>query len=78
MKAGLPIYKIDCFREVLEESGFRLTSRQHLRELVPFVHHQEYKAKSFDFIVMGDSMQELDWEQQRNIQVVMGRSCWSW
>ena len=29
MKAGLPIYKIDCFREVLEESGFRLTSRQH-------------------------------------------------
>ena len=36
----------------------------------------KYEEKGFDVIV-GISMQELDWEQ-RNIQIVMGRGCWSW
>ena len=28
-------------------------------------------------VLMWDLMQELDWEQ-KNIQIVMGRGCWSW
>ena len=37
----------------------------------------KYGKKAFDVIVMGISMQELDWKQ-RNIQIVFGRGCWSW
>lgn len=41
MRAGVPINKIDCFRELLEEGGLRLTDSQNLRQLVPFIEQQE-------------------------------------
>ncbi len=39
MKAGVALEKIDCFR--VEENTYRLTGSQHLRELIPFIRHQE-------------------------------------
>ena len=43
MKAGIPIGKLDCLplRNLLEESGYRLTDTRHLLDLVPFVLQQE-------------------------------------
>ena len=32
MKAGVPLNKIDCFRELLEEEAFSLTSSRHLSD----------------------------------------------
>lgn len=41
MKSGMPIYKIDDLRSLLEESGFQLTGSQHLRELIPCILNRE-------------------------------------
>ncbi len=42
MKAGVALEKIDCFRGFLEENTYRLNAgSQHLRELIPFIRHQE-------------------------------------
>ena len=41
MMAGVPLDKIECFREVLEETSFRLSSCSNLHQLIPFVHQQE-------------------------------------
>ena len=41
MKAGIALEKVDCFRGFLEGNAYRLTGSQHLRELIPFIHHQE-------------------------------------
>ena len=43
LKAGVPIEKIDIFRDVLEENSLRLTCSQRMRELIPFVYQQEAK-----------------------------------
>ena len=37
LKAGVPLNKTDCFREILEESSYRLCSSQHLREIIPII-----------------------------------------
>ena len=37
LKAGLPIYKIDCFRSLLEEHAFSLTSSSNLCQIIPFI-----------------------------------------
>ena len=41
MKAGVPLSKVDLFRDVLEEHGYALTSSTNLRQLIPFVHQEE-------------------------------------
>ena len=41
LKAGVPLAKVDCFRELLEENSTALTSATNLRKLVPFILHEE-------------------------------------
>ena len=41
LKAGVPLGKVDKFRELLEENAFRLCDSSNLRELIPFVRKQE-------------------------------------
>jgi len=41
LKAGVPFNKIDCFKDILEENGYRLTDRKNLFDLVPFIQQQE-------------------------------------
>ena len=41
LKAGLPIHKIDCFRSLLEEHAYSLTSSSNLRQIIPFIHYNE-------------------------------------
>ena len=41
MKAGISLGKIDKLREIFEESGYSLSSSTHLRQLIPFVLHEE-------------------------------------
>ena len=42
LAAAIPLAKINCFRQVLEESSLRLTDRSHLANLVPFVRQQQH------------------------------------
>ena len=42
--AGIPVNKISCFQEILEENALRLTDRSHMANLIPFIVEQE-KAK---------------------------------
>ncbi len=37
----MPLNKVDCFREILEENSLRLTSADNLRDIIPFLHQQE-------------------------------------
>jgi hypothetical protein len=41
LKAGVPLAKVDYFRDLFEESAFRLSNSTNLRQLVPFIHKQE-------------------------------------
>ena len=40
-KAGVPLNKIDVFRDVLEESGYRLAGRRLMSDLIPFILSEE-------------------------------------
>ena len=41
LEAGVPLGKVDVFRELLEENTFRLCDSSNLCELIPFVRKQE-------------------------------------
>ena len=41
LKSGVALNKLDCFRELLEETGFAMSSSQHLRELIPLILEEE-------------------------------------
>ena len=41
LKAGVPLNKVDCFREDLEESSYRLTASQNLSEMIQFIRNVE-------------------------------------
>ena len=41
LKAGIPLSKVDCMRDLLEEHAFSLSGRQHLSETIRFIHQQE-------------------------------------
>lgn len=43
LKSGVPLSKLDCFRELLEENAFSLSGSQHLRELIPPILSEERK-----------------------------------
>lgn len=43
LKAGVPLAKIDCFRELLEESAYCLSGSQHLGDLIPCVQNERKK-----------------------------------
>ena len=41
MRAGVPISKLEYFRDLLEEKAMRLTERSHMLDFVPFVLEEE-------------------------------------
>ena len=42
LKAGVPLSKVDLFRDLLKEHGYALTSSTNLRQLIPFIHQEEF------------------------------------
>ena len=44
LKAGVPLRKIELFRDLLEETAFCLTDRRFMMDLVPFVLKEEEAA----------------------------------
>ena len=42
LKAGIPLSKLDCFHELLQENALSLSGSQHLRELIPMILHDEH------------------------------------
>ena len=43
LRAGIPLNKLDLFRELFEETGYRLTDRQNIHDLIPFIYNQEFE-----------------------------------
>lgn len=41
LKAGVPLNKVDCFRDLLEEHAFSLTNSHHMTELIPVIHQEQ-------------------------------------
>ena len=41
LKAGVPLSKVDLFRDLLEEHGYALMSSTNLRQLIPLIHQEE-------------------------------------
>ena len=41
LKSGMPLSKLDCFRELLEENALTLTSVPSMQQLLPFVLSQD-------------------------------------
>ena len=41
LKAGIPLMKLDSLRELFEENGYSLSSSTHLRQVLPFIWHEE-------------------------------------
>ena len=54
MKAGIPLTKVDCLRDLLEENAYRLSNSQNLRQLIPFIQQQEQIAIKRE--IVGKSM----------------------
>jgi len=46
--AGIPLNKLDIFRELLEENGFRLTDKHNMFDSIPFIQKREVDAISED------------------------------
>ena len=42
LKAAVPLAKLDHFKQLLEDTAFRLTDRSHLANLIPFVLQEEH------------------------------------
>lgn len=62
LKAGVPLSKIDSFRELLEENAYRLTDRRNMHDYVPFILkdeenriRQEIDGKQLSIIFDGTS-----------------------
>ena len=41
LQAGVPLGKIDHFRALFEETGYRLTDKRFLFDLIPFILEEE-------------------------------------
>lgn len=41
LRAGIPLSKLDSFRDILEENAYRLSDRRHMFDLVPFILKEE-------------------------------------
>ena len=41
LNAGVPLSKMDSFRDLLEENAFHLTDRCNMQDNVPFIHKEE-------------------------------------
>ena len=41
LRAAVPLSKLDCFRDLLEENAYRLSDRRHMSDLVPFILKEE-------------------------------------
>lgn len=51
LKSGTPLNRMEYFRDLFEDAGFALTSSPNMRQLIPFILEEEYKAISKE--VMG-------------------------
>ena len=44
--AGVPLNKLELFRELFEENGYRLTDRRNMYDLIPFIQKCEFNIIS--------------------------------
>ena len=44
LRAGIPLNKLDIFRELFEENGYRLTDKRNMFDFIPFIQKREVNA----------------------------------
>ena len=44
--AGVPLNKLELFRELFEENGYRLTDRCNMYDIIPFIRKREFNIIS--------------------------------
>ena len=44
LRGGIPLNKLDIFREMFEETGYRLTDKRNMFDLIPFIQKREVDA----------------------------------
>ena len=62
LKSGVALSKVDCFRDLLEENGYVLSSSQHLRELTPprrQIYNRKYTTSSGAKLGKSDPLFEI-------------------
>ena len=52
LKAGVPLNKLDNFRDLLEDGGYRFTFSTHMRQLIPFVRRKRRRGSKLKFLVV--------------------------
>lgn len=52
LKAGVPLNKLDNFRDLLEDGGYCLTSLTHMRQIIPFVRRKRRRGSKLKFLVV--------------------------
>ena len=45
LTAGVPFNKVEIFRDLLEENGYRLSDKRFMLDLIPFIRQQEQTIK---------------------------------
>ena len=43
LRVGIPLNKLEMFREFFEETRYRLTDRRNMHNLIPLIHKQEFE-----------------------------------
>ena len=43
LRASVPVSKIDIFRPLLEDTGYRFAGQRTMSDLIPFIHQEEIK-----------------------------------
>lgn len=59
LRAGVPISKLDLFRDLLEENGFRLSGRRTISDLIPFAHQEEQRRVKIE--MQGQKVSDYRW-----------------
>ena len=64
LRAGIPLNKIDAFKDILEKNGYQLTDKKNLFDLIPFIQQQEQtqlqeKVKDKNVSIIFDGTSQL-------------------
>lgn len=80
LQAGVPLAKVDVFKEILEESGYCLCTQRYMFDLIPFILNEEVaqikseiNGKFVSVVFVGTThMCEVFWLLLLGLLVVLG------
>ena len=52
LKVGVPLSKVDLFRELFEEQGYAFLSSTNIKQLIPFIHQEEFSRIKLEILIV--------------------------